>query len=308
MFSVAVGVTAGYFLGRGSRQHHQDEAKVQREVALQAVLELLKSTEQLSSDVDHHSSHMKQVGRRVGNLQVTGEMETVQHDLLVQISGIVKSNQRLEDDLICARSKMEEQAQEIDRTRREARTDALSGVANRKAFDEKLQFLLSLWRKDRQPFVLVLADIDHFKRINDTHGHQAGDRVVSHVGSFLRQCVRPNDYIARYGGDEFALLLPGLDLNEGLDAVEIVRAAIARSNFDIGLRGEQAAVTFSMGVAAAVEGDTVETIIKRADLGLYKSKQSGRNQVQFHRPEAGLTGAALWASSILETEAAPVAQ
>jgi diguanylate cyclase len=296
MFSVMVGVTAGYFLGRGRGKPPGIDP--QREATLAAILELLRSTEQLSNDVDSHSSQMQQVSRDVGGLQVTGEMQHAQQTVLQKIAHILKSNQRLEDDLVCARAKMNEQAEEIDRTRCEARTDALSGVANRKAFDERLQYLLSRWRREHKPFVLVLADIDHFKRINDTHGHQAGDRVVSHVGAFLRQCVRPTDYIARYGGDEFALLLADTELDEGMELVEIVRCAIARSNFDIGLRGEQAAVTFSIGVAATEEGDTVETIIKRADMGLYKSKQGGRNQVQCHRPDAGLSGAAVWAESI----------
>ena len=292
LFSVMVGVAVGYLLGRSTRSHKErnpDDA--QRAATLKALVELLQSTEQLTTDVDSHNSQMQQVSRHVGDLKVSGELETIQHELLEQIAHVLESNQRLEDDLVVARSRMEEQAQEIDRTRLEARTDALSGVFNRKAFDEKLQLLLTTFRREGKPFVLVLADIDHFKRINDTHGHPAGDRVVVHVGDFLKRCARPGDYIARYGGDEFALLLPETELGPGLDLVENIRARIAQNNFDIGLRGEQAAVTFSIGVAGPCDGDNADTLILRADRGLYKSKQGGRNQVNCQVEEGTLAEA-----------------
>ena len=232
------------------------------------------------------------VSQHVGDMKVSGELEMVQRTLLEQIAHVLESNQRLEDDLVVARSQMEEQAQELDRTRIEARTDVLSGALNRKAFDEKLHLLLTTFRRERKPFVLVLIDIDHFKRINDTHGHPAGDSVVANVGSFLKSSVRQGDYVARYGGDEFALLLPDTGLDVGKELLESIRVKGSQTNFDIGVRGEQAAVTFSVGVAAVGEGDTADTLILRADRGLYRSKQGGRNQVNCEVEEATLAEAA----------------
>lgn len=292
--SVLVGVVVGYVLGKNKTAHKDLQASEdQRQVALKALVEVLKSTEQLTTDVDTHNSQMQRVSRHVGDLKVSGEMEEIQQTLLSEIAAVVKSNQRLEDDLVVARARMEVQAEELDRTRLEARTDELAGVYNRKAFDERLHVLLSTFRREQKPFLLVLADVDHFKRINDTHGHAAGDRVVMHVGAFLKETVRPGDYVARYGGDEFALLLPETDAHSGLELVERLCSLVSQEAFDIGLRGEQATVTFSIGVAGAAEGDTDETLLLRADRALYRSKEGGRNQVTWqsqesHRAEAAL--------------------
>lgn len=290
--SVLIGVGVGFYLGRGT---HVGEdrliAQREREATLKAVMTLLSSAEQLTSDVDRHNTEIQEVGRDIEGMQMTGELEHVQQVLLKQISEVIQSNQRLEEDLTYTRHRMEQQAQEIDETRREARTDALSGVANRKDFDEQLHYMLTVFKREQTSFVIVLADVDHFKWINDTHGHQAGDRVVSHVGELFKQCLRPGDYVARYGGDEFGLLFPNTDLQNGVELAEKIRVALNRSNFNVGLNGERVAATFSMGVAAVQSGDSSEALFERADKALYMSKNGGRNQVNVFRPEPDLVTA-----------------
>jgi len=207
-------------------------------------------------------------------------MESVKRTLLGQMEALRSSNQRLQEDLICSRYQLEEQAVEIDHVRREARTDGLTGVNNRKSFDEKLHLLLSAWERERQPFVLILIDLDHFKRINDAHGHPGGDSVLEKVGTWLREWAREGDFVARYGGDEFAMLLPHADLQVGMDLAESIRAGTADRASRVSLKGHHVSISLSMGVASPRQGDTTATILQRADSALYKSKGCGRNQVR----------------------------
>jgi diguanylate cyclase len=187
---------------------------------------------------------------------------------------------------------MEEQAEELDRTRREAHTDALSGVANRKAFDDKLKLLFGYHRRDGVSFALMLADLDRFKWINDTYGHQAGDRVISQLGRLLAQLVREGDFVARFGGDEFGVLLPHCDTETAVKVANRIRSETTRANFGVA-SSEQTAITVSIGVALARPGDSCETLFKRADEALYASKKGGRNQVNCVDGAFGTPGALL---------------
>jgi diguanylate cyclase len=224
------------------------------------------------------------VEQQVVDTPATGDYEEVQQVIIRQITDVIQANRKLEDDLVCTRYELRQQAYELDRTRVEARTDQLSGVGNRKAFEEHLPFMLTNYKRKGEAFALVLLDVDHFKWINDTHGHQAGDQVIMIIGKTLKELLRPRDYIARYGGDEFAIMLADVDLGAAIKAGQRIRLEIERTNFDCGLAGARVAVTFSMGLALAEPGDTPETLLKKSDAALYESKNRGRNQLNWHEP------------------------
>jgi diguanylate cyclase len=292
--SVSVGVLVGFFVGRSRAGAVRESTLVQHErrATLQVLVELLKSAQQLNDNVECHNSEMRETADQVGNLSATGEMETVREALLGQIADLMASNKRLQNDVTYCSYRMEEQAQEIDHARREARTDPLTAVANRKAFDEKLHLLHSDWQRNGDPYVLILVDLDQFKWINDCHGHRAGDRILQKVGAGLKTWVRDGDFVGRYGGDEFAILLPKTELQPGVELAESLRAQIADATSWVALRGEHVSVSLSLGVAAPWEGDTQESLLQRADEALYKSKRLGRNQVtcQGPRPENASAG------------------
>ncbi len=153
-------------------------------------------------------------------------------------------------------------------------TDGLTGIGNRRAFDRSLR---ELWRRHaavQAPLSLLMADLDHFKRINDEFGHPAGDAVLMQTARLLRDCVRHSDIVARFGGEEFAVLLPGADLHAAMQVAEKVRTALQASSW------AHRTVTASIGVSAATpqSEDDPATLLARADRALYEAKQNGRNQ------------------------------
>ncbi len=281
--SVMVGVVVGHFLrrgrGEGLAEAAAQRAEQERQGTLKVLVEVLKSIEEINGNVESHNSELAETAGHVGAMQVSGEMVSVQEVLLDHLKVLATSNKRLQSDLLSSRYQMEEQARQIDHIRREAYTDALAQVANRKAFDEKLHLLLAAWSRQRQPFVLIMADLDHLKRINDAHGHQAGDQVIQKVGGMLKESVRAGDFVGRYGGDEFAILLPNTPLDDGMRLAEEVRSKAAARASQVTYRGEEVALSLSLGVASVADGDDAGAIIRRADAGLYRSKRLGRNLV-----------------------------
>ena len=156
-----------------------------------------------------------------------------------------------------------------------ATTDGLSGLMNRRTFDQVLQRELEYAERRNEPVALLMIDIDHFKEINDKHGHQMGDEVIRRISRLLCINTRTMDAVARYGGEEFAMILRGMHLPQAESIAERLRTQIEAM---VGLP-EPVRVTASIGIAVASTGDTVSTILKRSDKALYISKRTGRNRV-----------------------------
>ena len=164
-------------------------------------------------------------------------------------------------------------AQLLFQARRAAATDGLTGVANRRTFDAELQALAASWQSRRQPYALVLVDVDHFKSVNDQLGHQAGDEALQVVARVLDGAARPGDVTARYGGEEFAILLPGAGTRAAAEVAERARIALRAVSHPV-------RVTASFGVAAVPE-DTTEAValVEAADNALLHAKRTGRDRV-----------------------------
>jgi two-component system cell cycle response regulator len=161
----------------------------------------------------------------------------------------------------------------VDRLRAEADRDYLTGLANRRRFRKSLEQEVERWRRYDIPCALLLLDIDHMKRVNDSHGHPAGDRVIRAVAEVLTEFSRDNDTAARLGGEEFALLLAGVGCEKAFAAAERVRLAVAGRRLE-----EVGTVTVSIGVASCPENARNEReLFGTSDAALYRAKQEGRN-------------------------------
>jgi diguanylate cyclase (GGDEF)-like protein len=206
-------------------------------------------------------------------------------ELVAGLSGQLDQPQtrELQDQLLLAQEQLDEQARQIQSSANLARTDPLTALANRRAFDDELVRRITEWRRRGAGFCLLMIDVDHFKALNDRYGHVSGDQVLRGLGELLTGLRRPDDLPARLGGEEFAVLLATTSAAQaGRIAVEIL-AAVAGRPFAI----EEATIhiTVSLGLSMVQPGDGPLTLLRRADDALYASKRGGRNCGHFHNGE-----------------------
>jgi len=209
-----------------------------------------------------------------------GELRTIVTGLSAATRKVQRENETLERRLDASTKEVVRLREHLEQVRRDAMTDALTNLANRKAFDESLADACAHAEATGQALTLAVVDIDHFKRFNDTWGHQTGDQVLRYVASVLGRVARAPRVAARYGGEEFAMIFPGEAGQAVEDALNMVRTEIAsRSLRRRSTNDELGAVTISGGFTRHRAGDTTSSLLERADAALYASKRAGRNKV-----------------------------
>jgi diguanylate cyclase len=171
--------------------------------------------------------------------------------------------------------------EQLETARREATTDSVTGIANRKTFDQRIGGDIEEAMSSHQPLVLLMLDIDHFKKFNETRGSQTADQVLRLVARTLLGNVKGRDTAARYGIDEFAILLPGTSLKAGIQVAEILRHAIESKEItDKATNQKLGSMTLSIGVAKYRESEDIASFIDRAEGALREAKKGGRNRVR----------------------------
>jgi diguanylate cyclase len=186
----------------------------------------------------------------------------------------------LEDELQRSSDQVTELKTQLDTVRKESRIDPLTGVANRKAFDQELQAAIKDSFETGSPITLMMCDIDHFKRFNDTWGHQTGDQVLRLVSACLAENVKGRDTAARYGGEEFAVILRRSEIGGAVTLANQIRGSVENKKLVKRSTGDiLGTITISIGVAQLCKGDTPEALVQRADRCLYRAKNTGRNRV-----------------------------
>jgi diguanylate cyclase len=222
--------------------------------------------------------------RRAGDLDAVlakfedrDQFESAISPLRECIRDLQDHNKRLQAELDQTRKAVAQQSQQLEQAQEEARVDALTGLPNRRAFDEKIEELHALFERGNSPYVVALLDIDHFKSFNDEHGHAVGDRVLGFVADVLRGTQRWTDHVARYGGEEFVILLPRMTGHKAKFVIDRHREKIEHAALTVDR--QNLSVTVSAGVAEVLPGDTISKVLARADEALYAAKAAGRNQI-----------------------------
>ena len=261
-----------------------EQSTLEAERADMAVQQLKDLASHVAADVGAHNELVTGISDRLGAIRpdssgASGAVGEVLKEILA-------ANEKLHARLADAENKIQTQAAELKTQQSEARTDSLTKLANRRAFDDCLEKGVTRFRKEGRPVSLLLFDVDHFKKFNDTHGHLAGDEVLRQVANTLSKSAKSTDLACRYGGEEFSLVMPNTTIAQARIAAERVREAIQATN--VNFEGKVLSVTASIGVAEISKKDDSAGLIRRSDEAIYCAKGAGRNCGYWHNGESCL--------------------
>jgi len=255
-------------------QQISDSAQTIRSILL-SLASVIQRTDQAANDSSHA---LNEVRATIDQTGLPSDLAAAHALLIAEIDRVIASNSLLKGELASSQAILATQREQIETLKTAVRIDGLTQLANRAYFDEKLLEMILLHQRYNEPFSLMMIDVDYFKNINDSHGHQAGDRILKGVAFKIRTSLRESDFLARFGGDEFALLLIKASLKPATVLAEKLCSNLRESRFL--LDGTEFKITLSIGVAEVRAGDTPETLLKRADEALYLVKERGRNGVE----------------------------
>jgi diguanylate cyclase len=242
----------------------------------QMIAQLHQLTATVAADVGEHSSKVQEINDELTAATADGS------NVLAVVEKLVKANEAMQSQLSQAESRLTEQAEEIETHVKEARTDALTKLWNRRYFDDEMQKCKETLTSSDRPACVMMLDVDHFKKFNDTYGHQAGDEVLKGVARTLKKTAGKNP-VCRYGGEEFAIIFPGLEIDTAIPIAEQARAAITAQVFEF--EGLDLKVTASGGLAQLRNEESALEAVKRSDEALYVCKANGRDCGYWHDGE-----------------------
>ncbi|CAA7624228.1 GGDEF domain-containing protein [Magnetospirillum sp. UT-4] len=261
-----------------SQQEAELRAVGQRiEDAVGRVIEYLSTANQ---GAETYGAALESFSGELARGPAVANLGTLVKTVLDETRVMVEVNRQLEERLENSSGEIARLREDLDQLKREATTDALTGIANRKLFDVSLREAALEAQEDRKFLSLMMVDIDFFKQFNDTHGHMVGDQVLKLVARTIQDCVRGKDTAARYGGEEFAVVLPETGLKDAIQVADTIRRTVASRKIMNRRSGQLLGqVTLSIGVAEYDFGEPLGGFVHRADEALYLAKRQGRNRV-----------------------------
>lgn len=255
-------------------QEVQDEARR----ILSAIVDM---TAKAGSDVTNYGSFLGQSMHQIESDSATSGLQLVVSSLLKETNFMMDTNRKFEKQLQVTTEEMSLLRQELSEIRQQAALDPLTGVANRMTFDTSLIKAIDNAMIEDKNLCLLMVDMDNFKSINDHHGHLIGDKVLKFLSGTLKKMVKGKDLVARYGGDEFCVILEDTPESGAFTLADNIRKEIEKSKLKRTATGERlGSFTVSIGLASIQTGDDKESLVDRADKALYEAKNSGRNTVK----------------------------
>jgi len=234
----------------------------------------IQRTDKAASD---SSLLLGDVKSSINTMDLPADLSQAHALLMKEIDRVISSNAALKDELAKSQTVLSERQHQIEDLRTAVRIDGLTQIANRAYFDEKLNEIISLRNRYGDLFSLMMIDIDNFKAVNDSYGHQNGDRILKGVALKLKASLRGSDFLARFGGDEFVVILIKTDLAAATEVAWKLCEEVRSSRFH--LDDASLSITLSIGVAEARGDDLAESLLKRTDTAMYRTKSGGRNGV-----------------------------
>jgi diguanylate cyclase len=268
---------AASYLPKAQLNEQIRDAGDQLSKELEAVAAAIGTAQKSSSS---YGQTLADVTKELGAAEMPPGLQTLVKTLSTATRQVQRENKALEKQLKESTSEVDKLREHLEQVRRDATTDALTNLANRKAFDEELERACAEAADSGQPLTLAVIDIDHFKSFNDTWGHQTGDQVIRYVASVIGRMASPPRFAARYGGEEFGLIFPGETAAMVRKTLEEIREEVcSRTLRRRSTQEELGAVSVSAGFAERKPSESAHGLMERADAALYASKHAGRNRV-----------------------------
>jgi diguanylate cyclase len=249
-----------------------------------SLLQLINKTSEAIDTTGEKASaatiHFQNQSKKLESNQGLSEIKTVLAEIIAETQDLAETSKTLQVQLDESKKDMQLLRKELAQARETAKTDALTGLFNRGTFDQKLNEYIETHKQNNIELCLLILDLDHFKQINDTFGHQAGDSVLRYTANLIKQHIAGHHCAARYGGEEMAIIMPNTSFNKAMEIAEKIRSSLAQHPLKRKNSEETIGkVTLSIGVSGFKINDSIESLIERADKAMYRAKGNGRNQI-----------------------------
>lgn len=265
--------------GSVSQTSIEIQALEKNKLAIHALLHSLShNIEELLDGSSEYGNSLTLHRAAINKAKTMAELRKLEHVLLASIEKMETVNARYQNKVDSANARLQAQQEKLERLQEDASIDFLTKIPNRRTLDARMFEEMSRSKRYGAVFSIVVIDLDHFKQVNDVHGHLAGDRVLRALASMLADEKRASDFLGRYGGEEFVLMLPETDAEQAQSCAENIRLRVQRTKFRC--EDKSIRITVSAGVGQVdPKNDTIDKLFERVDAALYRAKENGRNQV-----------------------------